>query len=172
MRSRKPRRASSAPPHGDQRGRGGARGCRCGSGNCRRQLRTTLSLDGSCGTGRAAGRCAAGTAIVILQPNAGSPRIQHGSTVYDATPEQMAATVSGRPLGCARSAVVVAPRPASRRHEPRAPRQGSWLRGLGITPDGNGAGHGRGILRPRPGRMTLRGSQSRVVVRGADSTPG
>ena len=37
---------------------------------------------------------AAGTAIVIVQPNAGSPRIDNGRTVYDATPEQMAATAT------------------------------------------------------------------------------
>jgi 5-methyltetrahydrofolate--homocysteine methyltransferase len=35
---------------------------------------------------------AAGNAPVIVQPNAGSPRLENGQTVYDATPEQMAAT--------------------------------------------------------------------------------
>ena len=35
---------------------------------------------------------AAGQASVIVQPNAGSPRIDHGHTVYDATPDEMAAT--------------------------------------------------------------------------------
>lgn len=34
---------------------------------------------------------AAGRAPVIIQPNAGSPRVENGQTVYDATPEQMAA---------------------------------------------------------------------------------
>jgi 5-methyltetrahydrofolate--homocysteine methyltransferase len=35
---------------------------------------------------------AAGNATVILQPNAGSPRVENGRTVYVATPEQMAMT--------------------------------------------------------------------------------
>jgi 5-methyltetrahydrofolate--homocysteine methyltransferase len=37
---------------------------------------------------------AAGTAHVIVQPNAGSPRVENGRTVYDATPEQMAELAS------------------------------------------------------------------------------
>ena len=37
---------------------------------------------------------AAGTAPVILQPNAGAPRTVGEETVYDATPEQMAATAA------------------------------------------------------------------------------
>lgn len=35
---------------------------------------------------------AAGQAQVIVQPNAGSPRMENGRTLYDATPEQMAET--------------------------------------------------------------------------------
>jgi 5-methyltetrahydrofolate--homocysteine methyltransferase len=35
---------------------------------------------------------AAGTAPVIVQPNAGSPHLEQGQTVYHATPEQMAET--------------------------------------------------------------------------------
>jgi len=35
---------------------------------------------------------AAGQAKVIVQPNAGSPRTENGRTIYDATPEEMAAT--------------------------------------------------------------------------------
>jgi len=35
---------------------------------------------------------AAGPAPVIIQPNAGSPRVENGQTVYHATPEQMADT--------------------------------------------------------------------------------
>ena len=34
----------------------------------------------------------AGPATVMVQPNAGSPRTENGRTVYDATPEEMAAT--------------------------------------------------------------------------------
>jgi 5-methyltetrahydrofolate--homocysteine methyltransferase len=37
---------------------------------------------------------AAGNALVIVQPNAGSPRIENGRTIYDATPEEMAATAT------------------------------------------------------------------------------
>jgi 5-methyltetrahydrofolate--homocysteine methyltransferase len=37
---------------------------------------------------------AAGKAMVIVQPNAGSPRIENGGTIYDATPEEMAATAT------------------------------------------------------------------------------
>jgi 5-methyltetrahydrofolate--homocysteine methyltransferase len=37
---------------------------------------------------------AAGPAAVIVQPNAGSPRTENGRTVYDATPEQMAAVAT------------------------------------------------------------------------------
>ena len=37
---------------------------------------------------------AAGSAIVIVQPNAGSPRTENGRTLYDATPEGMAATAT------------------------------------------------------------------------------
>lgn len=37
---------------------------------------------------------AAGNAAVIVQPNAGSPRTENGCTIYDATPEQMAATAT------------------------------------------------------------------------------
>jgi methionine synthase I (cobalamin-dependent) len=37
---------------------------------------------------------AAGDARVIVQPNAGSPRTVNGLTVYDATPEEMAATAT------------------------------------------------------------------------------
>lgn len=37
---------------------------------------------------------AAGNAIVIAQPNAGSPRTENGQTRYDATPEEMAATAT------------------------------------------------------------------------------
>ncbi len=37
---------------------------------------------------------AAGNAAVIVQPNAGSPRIEHGRTIYDASPEDMAATAA------------------------------------------------------------------------------
>lgn len=37
---------------------------------------------------------AAGNSIVIVQPNAGSPRTENGRTVYDATPEEMAATAT------------------------------------------------------------------------------
>jgi 5-methyltetrahydrofolate--homocysteine methyltransferase len=37
---------------------------------------------------------AAGDAAVILQPNAGLPRVANGLTVYDATPEEMAATAT------------------------------------------------------------------------------
>jgi methionine synthase I (cobalamin-dependent) len=37
---------------------------------------------------------AAGSARVIVQPNAGSPRIENGRTIYDATPEEMAATAT------------------------------------------------------------------------------
>lgn len=37
---------------------------------------------------------AAGKTPVIVQPNGGSPRNEHGQTIYDATPEQMAATAS------------------------------------------------------------------------------
>jgi len=37
---------------------------------------------------------AAGGAHVIIQPNAGAPRMEGDQTVYDATPEQMAATTS------------------------------------------------------------------------------
>jgi 5-methyltetrahydrofolate--homocysteine methyltransferase len=37
---------------------------------------------------------AAGSAAVIVQPNAGSPRTENGRAVYDATPEQMAAAAS------------------------------------------------------------------------------
>ena len=37
---------------------------------------------------------AAGHAIVIVQPNAGSPRTENGRTIYNATPEQMAATAA------------------------------------------------------------------------------
>jgi methionine synthase I (cobalamin-dependent) len=37
---------------------------------------------------------AAGNSIVIVQPNAGSPRTESGRTVYDATPEEMAATAA------------------------------------------------------------------------------
>jgi 5-methyltetrahydrofolate--homocysteine methyltransferase len=37
---------------------------------------------------------AAGDATVIVQPNAGSPRTENGRTVYDATPEEMAATAT------------------------------------------------------------------------------
>jgi 5-methyltetrahydrofolate--homocysteine methyltransferase len=36
----------------------------------------------------------AGRIPVIIQPNAGSPRIEGGRVVYDATPEQMAITAS------------------------------------------------------------------------------
>jgi len=35
---------------------------------------------------------AAGSAPVIVQPNAGSPRVENGETFYHATPEQMADT--------------------------------------------------------------------------------
>jgi len=35
---------------------------------------------------------AAGNSIVIVQPNAGSPRTENGRTIYDASPEEMAAT--------------------------------------------------------------------------------
>ena len=35
---------------------------------------------------------AAGQAKVIVQPNAGSPRTENGRTIYNATPEEMAAT--------------------------------------------------------------------------------
>ncbi len=37
---------------------------------------------------------AAGSAFVIVQPNAGSPRTENGRTIYDATPEEMAATAT------------------------------------------------------------------------------
>ena len=37
---------------------------------------------------------AAGSARVIVQPNAGSPRTEQGHAVYDATPEEMAATAA------------------------------------------------------------------------------
>ena len=37
---------------------------------------------------------AAENAMVILQPNAGSPRTENGRTIYDATPEEMAATAA------------------------------------------------------------------------------
>ena len=37
---------------------------------------------------------AAGNATVIVQPNAGSPRTENGRTIYDATPEEMAATAT------------------------------------------------------------------------------
>jgi methionine synthase I (cobalamin-dependent) len=37
---------------------------------------------------------AASGAVVIVQPNAGSPRTDNGRTVYDATPEQMATTAT------------------------------------------------------------------------------
>jgi 5-methyltetrahydrofolate--homocysteine methyltransferase len=37
---------------------------------------------------------AAGDSMVIVQPNAGSPRTEDGHTVYDATPEEMAATAT------------------------------------------------------------------------------
>jgi 5-methyltetrahydrofolate--homocysteine methyltransferase len=37
---------------------------------------------------------AAGDTPVILQPNAGTPRSEHGRTVYDATPEDMAAAAT------------------------------------------------------------------------------
>jgi 5-methyltetrahydrofolate--homocysteine methyltransferase len=37
---------------------------------------------------------AAGNAMVIVQPNAGSPRTENGRTVYDATPEEMAAAAT------------------------------------------------------------------------------
>jgi 5-methyltetrahydrofolate--homocysteine methyltransferase len=37
---------------------------------------------------------AAGQVPVIVQPNAGSPRTENGKTVYDATPEEMAATAT------------------------------------------------------------------------------
>ena len=37
---------------------------------------------------------AAGSAIVIVQPNAGSPRTENGRTIYNATPEQMATTAT------------------------------------------------------------------------------
>lgn len=37
---------------------------------------------------------AAGSAMVIVQPNAGSPRIENGLTFYDATPEEMATTAT------------------------------------------------------------------------------
>ncbi|MCX6867373.1 MAG: homocysteine S-methyltransferase family protein [Verrucomicrobia bacterium] len=37
---------------------------------------------------------AAGDAAVIVQPNAGLPRLANGLTVYDATPEEMAATTT------------------------------------------------------------------------------
>lgn len=37
---------------------------------------------------------AAGKAVVIVQPNAGSPRTENGRTIYDATPEQMGATAN------------------------------------------------------------------------------
>ena len=36
----------------------------------------------------------AGKTPVIVQPNAGSPRTENGQTIYDATPEEMAATAS------------------------------------------------------------------------------
>ncbi len=57
----------------------------------------------NCGTGlslddyvKLAGQlvAAAGNAAVIVQPNAGSPRIENGRTIYDATPAEMAATAS------------------------------------------------------------------------------
>jgi 5-methyltetrahydrofolate--homocysteine methyltransferase len=37
---------------------------------------------------------AAGKTPVIVQPNAGSPRTDNGRTIYDATPEEMAATAT------------------------------------------------------------------------------
>ena len=37
---------------------------------------------------------AAGNTMVIVQPNAGSPRTENGRTVYDATPAEMAATAT------------------------------------------------------------------------------
>jgi methionine synthase I (cobalamin-dependent) len=37
---------------------------------------------------------AAGSATVIVQPNAGSPRTENGRTIYDATPEEMADTAT------------------------------------------------------------------------------
>ena len=37
---------------------------------------------------------AAGNATVIVQPNAGSPRTENGRTIYNATPEEMAATAT------------------------------------------------------------------------------
>jgi len=37
---------------------------------------------------------AAGKAMVIVQPNAGSRRTENGRTIYDATPEQMGATAN------------------------------------------------------------------------------
>jgi 5-methyltetrahydrofolate--homocysteine methyltransferase len=37
---------------------------------------------------------AAGNASVIVQPNAGSPRMENGQAIYDATPEKMAATAT------------------------------------------------------------------------------
>ena len=54
---------------------------------------TTLSLDDYV---QLAGQlvAAAGNAHVIVQPNAGSPHIENGLTLYHATPEEMAATTT------------------------------------------------------------------------------
>ena len=54
---------------------------------------TSLSLDDYVELARQLVR-AAGGAHVIIQPNAGAPRVEGECTVYDATPEQMAATTA------------------------------------------------------------------------------
>ena len=55
---------------------------------------TALSLDDYIELAKQLVAAAAGNAIVIVQPNAGSPRIEDGRTIYDATPEEMAATAT------------------------------------------------------------------------------
>jgi 5-methyltetrahydrofolate--homocysteine methyltransferase len=54
---------------------------------------TSLSLDAYV---ELAGQlvAAAGNTHVMVQPNAGSPRIENGQTCYDATPAEMAATAT------------------------------------------------------------------------------
>ena len=54
---------------------------------------TSLSLDDYLELARQLVQ-AAGKVPVIVQPNAGSPRIENGQAIYDATPEQMAQTAS------------------------------------------------------------------------------
>lgn len=55
---------------------------------------TSLSLDDYLELARQIVQ-AAGKVPVMVQPNAGSPQIENGQTVYRATPEQMAQTALG-----------------------------------------------------------------------------